>query len=463
MSSFTKPQSVIAKLTQLNTPQLLKSGLYLTWGASLLLLVTTIAAVQGQRYALKTIGKDAAPSIIAAQRIKTGLADLDANAANKLLVEAGKNPVAEKAYDDRRKEIIDATLSAAENITYGDAERIPIRTLFVELGNYLIKIDETRIFQTQKNEVAILAAYRAGADIIDTKLLVAADNLDKTNREALNRVYNDRKFAAGKYLFFVLISALGLVGVLIALQIFLNLRMRRLLNPMLLGATAIALLFIGYTVRALVSTSNQLKVAKEDAFESIHALWQIRAISYSANGDESRYLLDSANAAKHEQAFTSKVEKLAQLPDVVVFRQAVAEVKQAVDVKEKVRFKGLFADTLNNITFAGEREAVVETLEAFSVYFEIDRKIRQFQQNGNRAAAIALCIGNNPGESNWAFERFDRALDRTLAINQLAFDTAVDKGFKEMEGFEILTPIAMGAIATLTLFGLLPRTKEYTA
>ena len=36
-----------------------------------------------RRSAIKTIGKDTAPSIIAAQHIKSGIADLDANAANK--------------------------------------------------------------------------------------------------------------------------------------------------------------------------------------------------------------------------------------------------------------------------------------------------------------------------------------------------------------------------------------------
>ncbi|MEE3716672.1 hypothetical protein V2H45_07940 [Tumidithrix elongata RA019] len=461
MNSLTTTQKAIARL---NTPQLLKGGLYLTWGASVLVLIATIAAVQGQRYAIKTIGKDTAPSIIAAQQIKSGLADLDANAANKLLVEVGKNPEAEKAYDDRRKEVVEASLKAAENITYGDAERVPIRKLFVALGDYRIKIHEARIFQKQKNEGAILAAYRAGADIIDNTLLSAADDLDRANREALDRIYREQKFAAGKYLFFVLISGLGLVGVLVALQIFLNARMRRLLNPMLLAATAIAVLFVGYTVRALSSASYELKVAKEDAFESIHALWQIRALANSANGDESRYLLDAAKATEHEQAFSTKLTKLAQIPDVETFKTIVSELKRAgTDSKADAGFKGLFADELNNITFKGEREAAIETLEAFGKYFEIDRQIRQLQESGKHDAAVALCIGNKQGESNWAFDRFDRALDKTLEVNQQAFDRAVEKGFKEMDGFEITTPIALGAIALLTLFGLLPRTKEYTS
>jgi hypothetical protein len=228
---------------------------------------------------------------------------------------------------------------------------------------------------------------------------------------------------------------------------------------MLLVATAIAILFIGSTFRALFSASAQLKIAKEDAFESIHALWQVRALAYSANGDESRYLLDSAMATKHEQAFSAKVAKLAEIPDVATFKRVVSTLANS---GTNVGFKGLFADALNNITFKGEREAAIATLAAFSTYFEIDKQIRQLEQSGNHDAAVALCIGSKQGQSNWAFERFDSALDKTLAINQQAFDQAVDQGFKEMEGFEVTAPIALSAIALLTLFGLLPRTKEYS-
>ena len=455
----TTPQQAINRLNKLNTPQILKSGLYLTWGACVLLLITTIAAVQGQRYAIKTIGKDTAPSIIAAQHIKSGLADIDANAANQLLVDVGKNPAAEKAYDDRRKEVVEATLAAAENITYGDAERTPIRTLFVALGDYRLKIHEARIFQKQKNNTAILESYRAGADIIDNTLLPSADALDWTNREALNRIYKEQKFTTVKYLFFVAISSIGLLAILISLQIFLNRRMRRLLNPMLLAATAIAILFVGFTFRALFSASNQLRIAKEDAFESIHALWQVRALAYSANGDESRYLLDAAMATKHEQAFATKVTKLAEIPNVETFKRVANTLTNG---GTNLGFKGLFADELNNITFKGEREAAIATFAAFGTYVEIDQQIRQLQQSGSHDAAVTLCIGNNQGQSNWAFDRFDSALDKTIAINQKAFDQAVDQGSKDIEGFEITAPIALSAIALLTLLGLLPRTKEYS-
>jgi hypothetical protein len=46
-------------------------------------------------------------------------------------------------------------------------------------------------------------------------------------------------------------------------------------------------------------------------------------------------------------------------------------------------------------------------------------------------------------------------------INLKARSDSVSKGLKDVNGFEVLGPVAMGAIALLTSFGLAPRLKEY--
>jgi hypothetical protein len=43
---------------------------------------------------------------------------------------------------------------------------------------------------------------------------------------------------------------------------------------------------------------------------------------------------------------------------------------------------------LNNITFAGDREAAVDTLSNLGVYLDIDQRIRQLQQSGKHKQAI---------------------------------------------------------------------------
>ena len=447
-------KKAIAKLT---TPQLLKGALYLTWGASLLLLVATIAGVQGARHAIKTVGKDSAPSIISAQRIQDSLADMDANVANELLVPSGQNPEAVKSYEDRRQKVNRMILDAAKNITYNEEDQI-LLTLQVKLGEYLTKIQQVRDFHQRGDMNAVLLNYREAAELIDKTLLPAANRLNEVNRKALDHTYDAERFASASSLFLVVISGFLLIGALVVIQLFLSNRTRRTLNPMLLGATAIAIIFLGYTTRALLSASHNLKVAKEDALQSIQDLRKARSISYSANGDESRYLLDAALASQHEQAFFDKVAKLVSLPEGQTFETVATASKQGKKVEG---FTGYMADELNNITFAGERETAVDTLSKFGVYLDIDQKIRQLQQSGKHKQAIALCVGNNPGESNWAFDQFKDANQKTIDINQAAFDKAVEQGFKDVEGFETITPVVVVAIALLTLLGLRPRLKEY--
>ncbi len=450
-----QPTNIIAKF---NTPQLLKGGLYLSWGTSLLLLVTTISGVQGQRHAIQTVGKDSAPSILNALRIKDSLADMDANAANELLVKPGQNPEAIKGYNERREKLSGFLVDVAQNITYGDAEKTPIQTIVVEVGRYMEKIQQARDFNASGDTKGVITAYREAAEIMDNKLLPAADELAKVNLEQLDKSYARERFAAGRSLFFVIISGLLLMGTLVGIQLFLNYRMRRILNPMLLAASAIAFIFLGYTIQALLASSHHLKVAKEDSFKSLHVLRQSRSIAYSANADESRYLLDTNRAAIHEQAFFNKVDKIAKLPNNQTFETVATTVLKG----EKVwGVTGLMGDALNNITFKGEKDAAVATFNTFDTYFNLDKQIRQLEQSGKRAEAITLCTGYNQGQSNWAFEQFKAAHQKFLDVNQEQFDDAIAKGFKDVQNFEIIAPLAASSIALLTLFGLLPRIREY--
>jgi len=202
----------------------------------------------------------------------------------------------------------------------------------------------------------------------------------------------------------------------------------------------------------------QLKVADEDAFNSIHALWQARAIAYQANGDESRYLLDPAHAQQHEQAFLAKSALLAALPTDRSRDQVLADLRRGTRVYD---FTGLLADELNNITFPGERQAATQSLANWEAYLDLDAKIRQLARAGQSRQAVELCLGTAPGQSDWAFDQFDQALLATLSINRKIFDTSVEKGLSPLRDLEIATSIAAALIALCVWLGLAPRLREY--
>jgi hypothetical protein len=444
----------------LTTPQILQGGLYLTWATSVLLLIAIISGVQGQRQAIKTVGEDATPSIVTAQRLKDALAGMDANVVNELLVPTGQNPEAVKGYEERYLRVTERLVAAAESISFGEKERKPIETMQLGFGNYLTKIQQARDFHTRGDSNGMLLAYRSAAEIMDKTLLPAADELDKINLQALEDTYNQEKFAASKSLFLIFLSAIALIIVLVGLQIFLSQRMRRTFNPFLLAATAIAIGFLNYTTGAFLAASQNLRIATEDAFSSMHTLRQARALTYIANAAQSRYLLDPVFASKHEQAFFQNVNQIAQLPSGQTFATIVEVYK--FQGKKIDGFTGYLAQQLNNLTFAGEKEATLANLSILGRYLAIDRQIRQLEKSGKSPEAIALLLGNKPGQSNWAFEENKTANQKIFDINQAAFDQAIQQGFEDVNNFEITTPLAMSAIALLSLLGLMPRIKEYS-
>jgi hypothetical protein len=454
-SAVAGKKTLIEKFT---TPQILKGCLFLTWGVSVLLLITIITGVQGQRNALKTVGKDSAPSILTAQQLKDSLIGMDAEAVNELLVKPGQNPDAIKGYQERYTTFSERIVAASENITY-EPERKQIKIIVLALNDYITKIQRARDFHERGDQQNLLNSYREAREVMDQTLLPAADTLDEVNFKELDKTYISQKYEAARALFSIILPGLLLLGVLVGLQVFIYYRMRRILNPMLLGATTIAVFFIGHAIGGLQRASEHLKVAKEDAFTSLHALRQTRALAYMANADESRYLLDKAYAPQHEKAFFEKVAKIVTLPPNQTFESVINTSKKGGTVSG---FKGYMAEELNNITFPGEKEAALESLATFGRYLEIDQQIRQLEQSGKYSDAIALGIGTKEQQSNWAFNKFKDANQKTRLINEKAFYDSIKEGGEDLKDFEITTPVAMIAIGILTLFGLLPRLKEYS-
>jgi uncharacterized membrane protein len=171
-----------------------------------------------------------------------------------------------------------------------------------------------------------------------------------------------------------------------------------------------------YAGQRLTDSSRDLKVAKEDTFESIHRLWKARAALYEASGTQSRYLLDPERAASYEKDFGIKA-------DLISGEYLPAELKSG-----------------------------------FQEYLTAAKQVRQLAASGRRAEAIALTQ-----HSSAAFDRVDQSLGLTLEEAQKAFDESIARGFDAVAGFEVSAPIAAFAISFLAWLGLRPRMREYAA
>jgi hypothetical protein len=319
-------------------------------------------------------------------------------------------------------------------------------------------LQEARDAHQRGDAVSTLNIYQSAARLMDRDIIPQAEKLSQVNFNYLETAYAGQRFTNGGISLLIAIVGLVQIGILVVIQIFLYRRMRRILSLPLLGATAIAIVFLGHTIGSFVGATSNLKIAKEDAFNSLYALRQMRSLSYKANADESRYLLDRSNAIGHEQSFNDKVNKIVVIPSGQSIESIVTNTKAG---KPTPKLTGLLANVLNNITFAGEQELAIDTFKSFNEYLAIDKQIRQLYRSGKVAEAIALCVGTKQGESNWAFDRYRNFQTHLIDLNKKEFEQNIGIGNSRLAYFEIIAAIALISIAILTLMGLRPRLMEY--
>jgi CHASE3 domain sensor protein len=440
-----------------NTPQRYKAFQYAIWGLSGAMLVTVISAVGHQRTATQQIGRDSAGSVLMAERWKDTVAGMDAFTANELLTIPGSPQAQEavKGYDDRYKTYVERLTFLTENITYEDAERKPIMEVQVKMGEYIRLLQKTRDFQAQTGKQAeMLATYRQATTLLDQEILPKIDELSRVNYDEMQKQINRNSAAAS--LFGVVVVGGLLIAALVALQLFLVERTKRQFNQPLLVATAIAGIFLLHSAIALNRAAGSLKVASEDAFPSLYSIRKARALSYQANSDESRYLLDKVNAATHEASFNQRVKQIMTLPKDL----SIEDIKLKITTNSKAdlnRVTGLVAGAVKNVTFEGEGDALIESLRAWQNYVNVDDKIRQKERAGDHQGAINICLG----ESDAAYETFKKKLQKVQEINEAAMKNSLEESDRALAFFEVQAAIALLVVAILTQYGLKPRIKEY--
>jgi CHASE3 domain sensor protein len=437
-----------------DTPHVLQTSMVVIWVAALGLVLAANTSLADAHRTVQTIGRDTAPSIVAAQSMKASMVDMDANAANDLLGGPDGVQAARDTYNTDRSAAVAGLIRAAKNITYPEEEPL-IQTMENDMSLYAGYVAQAQLYNKVGDPASATKSMKTATDLMHQQILPAADQLDAVNFDHLTTTYADRQQTAGLSLALVLIAGALAVGLLVIVQVFVAKRTRRTFNLPLLGATLVALLLTGRLVSTLNAETTDLKVAKQDAFDSVHFLWQARAIAYDANGDESLYLLPGFDQQQYDTSFHAKASELADRPltDQLIIQAAAG----------KVQFKGRLADEMNNITFPGELEAATQMLRTYAQYYALDGQIRAFETSGQHDAAVALDTGSAIGQSDWAFAQFDAALGQTLGINEQWFSDSVQRAFDDLNGLDVLGPIAGLILAGLVWLGLQPRIAEYRA
>ena len=431
-------------------PGRLKFARSATIVATVLFIGLSYLTYSDLRNAVQTVGRDTVPSIVAAEKIRATLADANSNAVNFFLAGEPDDGPSWTAYRREMDEVQNNLLVASQNITYGEEERAPILDMMTQLTSYERLIGQAR----GHRQGDFHADLDAAEQIMRNKILTAAFALDKANFDHLTTTYNAHRSGFGGRSVPMIASGVLLFGLLLSTQFFLAQRTRRTLNPGLAAATIALIACSIYAATVLPRAEASLKSAKEDAFDSIHALWQARATAFDANADESFYLLDHGKSDKQAiwtKNFNDKATLLAEGDSEQLAQNTAAGA----------RFKGYIGDELANITYPGEKEIATQMVQTWGAYLGIDRHIRELENTGKYKEALELNIGVKPDESNWAFGKFDEALGKTLDLNQHEFDLTIAHAFHLLAQFVYLLVLALVVIVVATVAGLKARLDEY--
>lgn len=395
----------------------------------------------------QTVGMDTVPSIIAAQNIKATLANAHSNAMNAMVT---KEKLGGKFWSLYRKDLNSLhsqLVDSSRNITYGDRERLPIMTIASNISAYEYTVGGA---VAKADEISVDQFMEANR-LMQQKILPASTALNKVNLAQLDSVYNSYSKNINIFIAVMLLMGLAFVAVLIFTQYYLYKNTHRVFNLGLLAATIIFLIGIVYSTVALNSVKADLRSAKEDAFDSINALWNARAVAYNAKSLESLYLLHQGTG-------------IVQTADTINFNLSASRLcSDSKAAQSGGEFEGYLNYTLNNTTFQGERETVETALKQWLKYVEIDKSVRSLEYDSKHADAIALSVGNASGQSGYEFEKFDAALWETIKINQTSFDSSMDSAFKTLRIFPFVLAAFLVSVAAACSLGMKTRMDEYKA
>jgi hypothetical protein len=444
-------------------------------------VATLTASLLGQLHGeFGAMGQTDEPGAIATTSLYFYLTDMDGSGADVLLVGSDAALTTAGQTDNRyytdvyasdrsnaSKYLDQAVIAEAGNA----AAEEQLNAVAARLGQYEALIADAELLSQQAHDAAgapsaaVSADYNQATRLMQGDILPAVRNLTSSSASGLNATYGTGKTTAISSVIWVVALGVLLVAALVALQVLLAVRFRRLVNPALALATVLATAFTAVTATRFYAEYTHAHVARLDSFTSIQALSMAKAVSNDANADESRFIVDPAHSAQYQQAYLEKSQQIVNVGSNVTYAQYLPLLNADIAAYQRnnsdIRFGGFLGQEFRNITFPGERKVAVNSLLTFRVYETDDRILRALTKT-NLAQAIGYDINVAPDDSDGAFNAYANALQSDININTAAFNQAVADGQSDAGGgFLAVEALAALAVITLVYVGIRPRLAEY--
>ncbi len=400
----------------------------------------------------------------------------------------------ERNIDAETVHVNQTLFEAAHNVTYA-GEQTAVERITIGLESYLEDIHQMRVDyglaanKSNPNDPYLKQAYQAylgasgilhdqislatiGADKIPLSkeanlpnctlangqtrtpdqwtqggLTDALDCLSFINYSHLQGAYTDTGNFLGSSIAWIVVLSLLLGLLLLAAVGRMSFASHRVINPGLLPAILLAVIFCSMTIGLLNSLqgTNQQHAQDgafvqlvQDDYVSVYDAAILNRVATDANADESRWLIalefnDQANVAHWQDDWNQNVQHISSLLD-----QAQA-----------------------NQTWQEEITPLQNMKSSWHTYSSIDGQMRTAAQNQSNPKRLLTAEGLSTGDSNRAFNRFFTAVTQLAQANQNHYNQTFQGINTTLMVYFLLCLILFPLTGLLALWGIFMRLKDF--
>ena len=422
------PREWLARWSRTTPGKLTLLALLVVAGAICFGVIATIAE-HSRSQAAHAARTQTEPLLVQSVNLYTALSDANATATTTFL-KGGLEPPARRARYVADLNVASRALATLTREVGDDPlARAAVQTIGRQLPVYSGLIESARANNLQGYPIG--AAYlRQASSLLTGSILPAADLVYAAEARRLSDDYSTGTGAAAIVaLVAVILLALAL---LLYAQTYVARLSRRILNPLMLGATAVLLAISIWAVVGMIQERNALASARHAA-DSVEVLSATRVLVSRAQSDQS---LTLANRGSDET-------------DPVDFTHVIAQLGSPSGLLAEIR-----------------RQANSEAARAASV--RLDRAFEQFRagaaqiataQNGGRTGA-AISDASSPAAAALT-DQLDTNLSAQIAAAQRQVVQAGSEATSALAGLWIVIPVLALIAAVLAVLGIWQRLREY--
>ncbi|MFC4945253.1 hypothetical protein [Pseudonocardia sp. GCM10023141] len=408
------------------TPDRLRRvGVVLVVGCVLTAVVSLVGAIS-RTDAVRDGGDRLASLTSDAAELYRALADADAMATSGY-VSGGIEPAAIRArYDTDIGSAAQRIVHAAGLLAADDPAAEPVATISAQLPIYSGLIETARTYNRQGLPLG-QSYLNSGSTLMRTTILPAVERLRTLETAASDVAYGN----GGAIPFAVLLLGIATLAGVIDAAVRERRRTHRVLNLGLVGAGVAVVAVLLWWLLALVVEVSRFDDARGHSTAAT-TLDDARAAVLQARSNESLVLV-ARGGGSADQGFTDQLDRVVG-PD---------------------GNGGLLAQ----VQASGTR--VDDIRSAAQAWRTAHRHVRELDDSGRYADAVAAATGADPAGSGATFERLDKALGDAIATERAAFERDADAAAGALSGLAVGPAVLALLAAAGVVVGIGTRVGEY--